>query len=222
MPDPEVFPLQTKQAARAKRIRVLQHMFAALLLIGAGANRMQHGGELLSVFEIAAGTLLIAAVIYERVRHHHIGVAWVEFAGAAMTLVEAFGKLEERHHLSFYVLSFITPAILFTLAVFDAEMAALRRLKIDERGFEMRQRTFFPRRIAWAGVQSWSRTTDGIRFQLRDGREKTFSFRNVINRDEALSWAERALAAHPLPGGDGDAGDREQHEEFVARERRPE
>jgi len=223
VPSSDVFPLQTTQAAKAKRIRTLQHLGAAFLLIVAGVGHVRHGGAVLPFLEIAAGVLLIGSVVFERVKHHSGGgVAWVEFAGATMTLVEAFSRLEERHHLSFYVLSFVTPVIRFALAIFDAEVTALRRIKIDDGGFEMRLRAFFARRVAWRDVESWMASPDAIVFRMRNGREKTFKFRSVINREEAMDWAASRLAAKELPRSDRGTGERQQNEELVAGERRPE
>ncbi len=213
--------LQTRRAIRAKRARTIQHLFAAILLILAGYERVRGPGAVLPILEVAAGVLLIGSVVFERVLHHHVkGVAWVEFAGAAMTLVEAFARLEERHHVSFYVLSFITPVLLFALAIFDAQITP--QLRSDDAHLKIRFRALFRRRIAWSDIESWAREDDRIEVRMRSGQVRKLDFRDVINRDEAIAWTERQLSAHVLPGRDRRAGEREQDDELVPREQRPE
>ncbi|HEX9160766.1 MAG TPA: hypothetical protein VF980_03590 [Thermoanaerobaculia bacterium] len=224
----ESFPLISKRAARQKRVQTVQHFFGAGMLIFAASDHLRAGSHsVLPYLEIAAGAVLIISVILERVRHHASrgGVAWVELAGATMMLVEAFAKLEERHHLSFYILSFFAPIVLFAFAIFDARIAALRAMQANEDGFQMRVRAFWRRRVAWRDVGSWRRTADAIEVALRNGSTKRLSFRDAVNASEALEWASaqfarRASAAEQLPRSERGSDEREKEEVLVPDEDR--
>ncbi len=212
-----------------KRRQPLQHVLAAGLLIYGGIDQLQRGSHsFVPVAEIVAAAILIALVLYERVGHHHLstrGIAWVELAGGLMMLVEAFAKLEERHHRSFYVLSFVPPLILLSFAVFDTQVDAMRRLTSDDDRFVMRLRIFWRKSVAWRKVASWTLSATSIEVTLRSGRSTQFRFAGIENRQESMEWAaaqfaRRVSAADEMPGREGDAGEREQNEVLVAADRR--
>lgn len=211
-----------------KKRQPIQHAVAALLLIYTGYDHLQHGLHVaLPIAEIVAGTVLIGFVIAERVRRHgkEGGVAWVEFAGAGMMFVEAIAKLDEKHHRSFYALSFVAPTILLLFAIFDAQINAMRRLKADDERFEMRTRIFWWRSVSWRDVTSWTRDEKSIEMKLRNGGTKHFRFGGIENRETAMEWAaaqfaRRVSATNEVPGRDRDADQREQHEVLVPGERR--
>jgi hypothetical protein len=141
----------------------------------------------LSVAEVAAGGLLVLSVLRERFRSRpgrHGGVAWVELAGAAMTTVEAVEKSRAPHHVSFIILTFVQPLMLFLFAIFDARISQARYLKADDDYFEMRLRLFFRRRIRWADIRSFDAQAEAI---VMAGAKK-LSFRDVVDRDAAMKW----------------------------------
>ena len=154
MPE-EVLRVQSRRATRQRRVQIAQHLLAAVMLISIG---VEHGANsLLPICEIVAGALLIAAVIRERLRpgHHGGGVAWLELTGAAMTTVEAVERTRGPHHVSFVIVSFLQPLVLFMFAIFDAQMSEARYLKADDDTFEMRLRILFRRRIRWENIRGF-------------------------------------------------------------------
>jgi hypothetical protein len=223
----ETFPLISIRADRVKRRQPIQHVVAAMLLVYTGYDHLQHSAHVaLPVAEIVAGLTLIALVATARFRQRseHGGMAWVELAGAGMMFVEAIAKLEERHHRSFYVLSFVAPTVLLLFALFDAQINAMRRMKADEERFEMRVHLFWRRAVRWEDISSWSRSPDAIDMKLRDGGTKHFRFKAVGNREAAMDWAvaqfTRRGAAEDLPGSERDSRERDQPPELIAGERR--
>jgi len=180
----------------------------------------------LPALEIAAGAALVVLVIAQRLRQYLAvgGVAGVELAGAVMMFIEAFGKLEEKHHKSFYVVSFIPPLVMLAFAAFDAQINQMRRMKCDDDGFVMKVRLLWSRRVAWRDVDSWSRSAKSIDVTLRNGRTKRFRFNGVENRDAAMEWAaaqftRRVSAPDELPARQRDAEERDRDEVSVAGER---
>jgi hypothetical protein len=188
----EILYLRSRRAERMKRVQVVQHLFAAVLLIITGWDHLGHG-RVLPYFEVAAGAILIAAAIREKVRHTHSRVGWLEIAGAAMLTVEAFAKLDQRHHLLFYILGFVQPAVLLAFGVFDVQIARRRYLKADEHGLELRTRLFWWKRVPWEGLRTYR---IGEKALFLD--ERKVSLRDVMNRQEADAWLRAELRRRGL------------------------
>jgi hypothetical protein len=218
----EVFRVESRRVERAKKAQMAQHVIAAVALISTAWSHLQHGMALLPVLELLAGAVLIGAAMRDRVRHwrgtqHHEAVGWVEIAGAAMTFVEALAKTRERHHLSFLVLQFVQPVILLMFGVFDVYFASKRAITVDDHGIEMRLRLFFWRRLPWESVHGFQIIGQKVRFELPEGRSRTFNLRDLKNRDAAIEWLGDQLrrrgvdelpAPEQLPAGEGDAAER--------------
>ena len=221
----EVLRIESRRAARMRKAQIAQHVIAAFVLVNAGIEHGAHSP--LAIAEIVAGGLLIVSVLRERRQGgHHGGIAWVELAGAAMVTVEAIEKTKGPHHVSFIILSFVQPMILFTFAVFDAQIAHARYLKADDEYLEMRLRLLFGRRIAWEKIRSFS--VNGTTIVLEGVRK--LSLKDVLDRDEAVQWIVEQLrrrgiresAADQPPGRVSDAGEREENRPAVVLDHRPE
>jgi hypothetical protein len=203
----EILYVKSRRAARVKRAQTAQHVGGAILLLSNGYRHLQHGHSPLAYAEVAAGALLIGAVLLEKFRHRHeSGIAWVELAGAAMLFVEAIEKTHQKHHMLFYVLSFVQPLIFLAFALFDAQIAQRRSIRMNDDGIDMRLRLLFNRRpVAWKEIAAFRVLDDRIDFGRR-----SISLRDVVDRDEAKRWLterlrERGveeLPAQELPGGD--------------------
>ncbi len=229
----DILRVETKRDVRRRRGTRVQHVFAALLLIITAVDHMSnHGVSVLAVCEFLAGALLVAAVIRERVRRgtHDGRIAWVELAGAVMTLIEAVERTRGKHHLSFVILSFTAPVVLLLLAIFDAQLASRRYIKVDDASFEMRLRAFFPRRLALAEVRGFRAEGQTLEFTLTNGQTRCFDFKKLTDGEAALAWTGEKLsargvgelAANQLPGREGDSGKSDEDEETVAGDDRPE
>lgn len=222
---PEVLRVQSRRAARMRKAQVAQHVIAAFVLVNAG---IEHGASSpLAIAEIIAGGLLVLSVLRERRQagHHH-GVAWVEFAGAAMVAVEAVEKTKGPHHVSFILLSFIQPLILFMFAMFDAQITHARYLKADDDSLEMRLRLLFRRRIPWAKIRSFSVQGHTI---VMEGARK-LSLRDLVDRDAGVQWLVEQMrrrgipesAAEQPPRRVGDSGERQENRPAVSLHHGPE
>jgi len=197
----EVFYIQSRRAERMRRVQIAQHLVAAFVLISAAWEHLTapHGhAVVLPVLELLAGATLIGSVVMEKVRHRrgapHGRIAWVELAGAAMVFVEALGKLQQKHHTLFYVLSFVQPAMLFLFAIFDLQLAKRRYLKADDHGFEVHTRILFGRRVPWTAIREYRIEPKNIALIGEDDRVRRLSIRDIRNRDEALAWMRERFA----------------------------
>ncbi|HEV7923463.1 MAG TPA: hypothetical protein VGR02_21985 [Thermoanaerobaculia bacterium] len=184
--------LRSRRAERMKRVQVVQHLFAAVVLIVTGWDHLGHG-RVLPYFEVAAGAILIGAAIRERVRHTHSRVGWLEIAGAAMLTVEGLAKLQERHHLPIYILAFLQPLLLLAFGVFDVQIAQRRYLKADDHGLELRTRLFWWKRVPWEGLRTYRIAEKALFLD-----ERKISLRDIINRQEADGWLRAELARRGL------------------------
>jgi hypothetical protein len=188
----EILYVRSRRAERMKRVQTAQHLLAAVLLIMAGWGHLGHG-RVLPYFEVAAGAILIAAAIREKVRHTHSAVGWLEVAGAAMLTVEAFAKMEQRHHVSFHVLTFFQPLVLLAFGVFDVQIAERRYLNADDHGLEVRTRLFWWKRVPWEGLRTYRIAEKAL---FLDDRK--VSLRDVMNRPEADAWLRAELGRRGL------------------------
>ena len=213
----EILRVQSRRAARQRRVTIVQHVVAAIILINLG---VEHGVKsLLSISEIVAGALLIGSVIRERLsKRQHGGIAWVEFAGALMTGIEAGEKTRGPHHVSFVILMFVQPLILLLFAIFDTQIASARYLKADDAGFEARLRLFFRKRVAWDQMRGFRIAGNAIEVDLGERRRK-ISFRDVVDREAAMAWAveqfRKRSVPQEAPGGERDSGESQQDRPLV-------
>ena len=207
----EILPVQSRRAARMRKLQIAQHVIAAFVLVNAGIEHGAHSP--LAIAEILAGGLLVVSVLRERRQggHQH-GIAWVELAGAAMVTVEAIERTKGPHHVSFVILSFVQPLVLFMFAMFDAQITQARYLKADDDYLELRLRLLFRRRIRWKDIRSF--TVQGTTIMLEGARN--LSLRDAVDRDGAVQWTVEQLrrrgiksAADQPPGGVSDPGERD-------------
>lgn len=184
------------------RKKTAQHVLAALMLVTYALDHLSRphtGVPLLPIVEIAAAILLVAAVVRERLHKAHGGIAWVEFAGALMALVESIDRTEGRYHLSFIILSYFAPVVLFVFALFDARISAAHYLKADDERFELRLRLLFRRCIRWVEIRAFRIAGSAIECELARGGSRRFSLRRVTERDAALAWSAEQFRRRGTP-----------------------
>lgn len=205
----EVFPIRSRRLDRVRRVQTLQHLLGAMILIVTAWGHLtdpKHHDTIdivLPLLEIAAGAALIITAIVEKVRKTHPRVAWLELAGAAMMYVEAFAKLRDRHHLSFYILSFISPTILLLFALFDARIKAGLRLEANDDGFFARLRMIRAHRIPWTDIRSYRITPKHLELTRGNGRVKRLKLTDVYERDAANAWLEEQFTKRGFAAGLG-------------------
>jgi hypothetical protein len=128
-----------------------------------------------------------------------------------MTYVEAFAKLRQPHHLSFYVLSFISPTMLLMLALFDARIKAGMRLEMNDDGFLARLRIIRAHRVPWTALRSYRITPTHLELTRENGRVKRIKLTDLHDRETANAWLEaqftkRGVAADPRTPAPSSAG----------------
>ena len=208
----ERFPIESRTVQRAKRLQTVQHVFAAITLALAGWEHLRRAHDvLLPSLEIAGALLLLGAAARERLRrgHGHDAVGWVEIAGGAMTLIEAVAKTRERHHLSFLVVSFIQPLILFAFGIFDVRLAAMRYLEANDTHFVVRLRLLFRRSLRWELARAFRFRGDRLEVET-ERHVRGFPLHNVINVEPAKAFIREQfgrrgiveLPAEELPRGE--------------------
>ena len=182
-------------------MQTLQHAFAAMALALAAWEHQKHGhGVVLPSLEILSAALLLGAALRERLRrgHGHDAVGWVEIAGGVMTLIEAIAKTREPHHLSFMVLAFVQPLILFAFGIFDVQLAALRYIEANDTHLIVRLRLFFRRSLRWQHARAFR--FRGSRLEVETDRHtRGFNLVNVINLDEAKAFLREQFARRGIP-----------------------
>jgi hypothetical protein len=193
-----------------KRLQIVQHVFAAIALGMAGWQHLRRAHDVvLPSLEIFGAALLLGAAARERLRrgHGHDAVGWVEIAGGVMTLIEAIAKTREPHHLSFLILGFIQPAILFAFGIFDVEIAAMRYLEANDTHFIVRVRLLFRRSLRWNLARAFRFRGDRLEVET-ERHVRGFSLRIIVNVEPAKAWIREQfrrrgiaeLPAEELPG----------------------
>jgi PH (Pleckstrin Homology) domain-containing protein len=218
----ESLGIESRRAARVKRVQTGQHLFAAVLLLMSARAHLSgpdaHAG-VMPILELAAGGLLILAVLRERLLHRkgaHPGrVGWVELAGAALVFVEALEKTRGKHHLAFVILSFVAPTALLAFGLFDLRIQRARCIVADERGIELRTRLFFKRRYAWSAIRGFRRSGTRIELALANGRRGALRLRDVKDREAAAEFITRQMRERGI-GALGEPEDAPENQEPVA------
>lgn len=183
----QILYIESRRAARMKRVQTAQHVFAAALLAMAGFSHF-HDHPLLAIGEIATAALLFAAVFEERRQHasgtaHHHRFASVELVGALMATFEAIAKTRGPHHVSFIILAFTAPLVLVGFAFIDTRVGMKRYIKIDDRGVEMRIRLLWRTLVVWDEIRGYRINADRIDFGGR-----VLKLRDIADRERAKAW----------------------------------
>jgi hypothetical protein len=199
------FRFRSRRFARAKRVQTVQHLTGALMLITAGIAHLSDAGEhhsmVLPTLELLAGGLLVGSVVAEKLHHRkgmtsHSAIGWVEIAGGVMASVEALSRIQQRHHASFHVLSFVTPLMLFLFGIFDLRLRTFRHFVANEEGIVRRSHPIHlvvPKRYRWASMKSFRVLPKSIEVTERDGGTMKIALRDVVERDEAVEWFREQL-----------------------------
>ncbi|MCU1227826.1 MAG: hypothetical protein JWO97_710 [Acidobacteria bacterium] len=199
------FRFRSRRFARAKRVQSVQHLTGALMLITAAIAHLSDSGEhhsmILPALELLAGGLLVGSVVAEKLHHRkgttsHSAIGWVEIAGAVMAFVEALSRMQQRHHVSFYVLSFVAPLMLLLFGIFDLRLRTFRHFVANEDGIVRRSHLIHlavPKRYRWASMKSFRVLPTSIEVTEREGGTMTIALRDVVEREEAVTWFREQL-----------------------------
>lgn len=193
----EIFPVRSKRVDRMRRVQTGQHVIAAILLITTAYGHLGHG--ILPLLEMATGIVLIATAILDRVRKTHARVGWLELAGAAMTYVEAIAKLSERHHLSFHILTFISPTVLLLFGIFDMRIKQAMRFETSDDAFFARLRLIRSHRVPWDSIRSFRVTPTHFEIVRHDDRVKRLRLSGLHDHKDAEAWLVEQFTKRGVP-----------------------
>lgn len=172
----------SRRGQRAQRIQGARHALVGLSLIFTGSEtlRQGHAASAADWIGIVAGALLVIAFVRElRAKHAPHGVNWVDIFAALVTLHEAWHLHHQGKHALPFAYLFVA-VLLFALGLAHGRLARLRRLALDENGYDFRLGPFRRVRGPWTGVAAWSvagavLTIEGVakkdRVDLRDSPE---------------------------------------------------
>ena len=198
----ETFPVHSRRADRARRAGTVQHIIAALILILTAYDHLtnpHHHAVVLPVLEMIAGVALIVTAIIEKRRKTHARVGLIELAGAAMTYVEAIAKLQERHHLSFHILTFVSPTILLLFGLFDERIRKGMRLEANDEHFFARMRLIRSHRVPWETIRSYRMTPTHLEIVRHDDRVKRLKLSDLHDHHDAQVWVAEQFRKRGVP-----------------------
>jgi hypothetical protein len=198
---------------RARRVLLAQgarHAFIGLLLLlnGLGAIREGAHASWIDYLGVAAGALLLVAFAREVRASRHAsrghgahGIGWVDVFAGLVTFVEAAHYHHQGKHLLPW--AYVLVGVLLLVVGFShPALGRMRRLVVDERGFDIRLSPWRRVRRAWSEVASFSLGQTRIDLVLLDGRVERLDLGDVDDASAAMSAfdaaATRALAARPM------------------------
>jgi len=190
-------PLISLRRERRRWLTKLPHALPAVMLLGAGVNRLRNGDQgwalVLAVSELVVSALLLRLlakdVIASRQPHaapHHSKVEWFDILAAAVLTAEA---LEHWHHTG-HIQRPVVLTILLTLGLglfhrqFLQFIGPRRSLRIDHEGIRVRSR--FRRQLfaPWQDVELIDLDADKARIVARGGEERRIDLADMRNASE--------------------------------------
>ncbi len=202
-------PLISLRRERRRWLQKLPHALPAVMLLGAGVNRLRNGdqgwGLALAIGELVVSVLLLRLLVKDalasRQPHaapHHSKVEWFDIVAAAVLAAEA---LEHWHHTGHVQRPVVLSALLaLGLGLFHRQWAAFvgprRSLRIDQAGIRVRSR--FRRQLfaPWADVERIDLEEGKARIVARGGEERRIDLTDLRNASEvrqALLAAQERL-----------------------------
>jgi hypothetical protein len=206
----ETVVFTSRRVARMQRVQAARHVLVGLLLASSGYDAITsgHHASWLDVVAIVAGLLLLVAFVLEMRRarsatpHHGHGVGWVDIFAAAVTLVEA-GHLFHRGKVRLPFAYLLVALLLLVMGLMHGRLQRLRRLVVDDRGFDIRTSPWSRTQLAWSEVAELRRDGDVVTAVTTTGREHRVDLRDMDHGDEAietlLARAAAALASTSPP-----------------------
>jgi hypothetical protein len=203
----ETVVFTSRPVARMQRVQAARHVLVGLVLAASGYNAIRAGDHAswLDAVAIVSGVLLLAAFAVEMRRtrrgagHAHHGVGWVDLFAAAVTAVEA----AHLHHKGKVGLPFaygLVALMLLALGLLHGRLQRLRRLVVDEHGFDLRMAPWSRTRLAWSEVADVHESGRVVTVVTRAAQPQRFDLRDADGGDavvEALLRHARAALAQP-------------------------
>jgi len=209
LPEPAAeFALVSLRRERRRWLQKLPHALPAIVLLGAGVNRLRAGeqglGLALAVGELVVSVLLVRLLMKEvtarrlHASHGH-GIDWYDVTAAGVLAAEALEHWHATHHLPRPVV--LTAALTLALGLFHRQFAAFigprRSLRIDGTGIRVRSRFSRQLLVSWTDIERIDLDNGKARIVARDGRERRIDLADLQNGAEvrqALLAAQARLA----------------------------
>jgi hypothetical protein len=214
---PQTLVLSSRRARRAMLVQGGRHALIGFVLLLNGLGAIGDGAHAswVDYLGVASGALLLVAFAREvraarRAGHGHAGhgIGWVDVFAGLVTFVEAAHYHHQGKHLLPWAYALVG-VLLLVVGFAHPAIGRMRRLVVDERGFDIRLAPWRRVRRAWSDVASFSSTDSRLDVTLADGRVDRLDLGHVDEAPAAIalfeSAARRALAARATAPSDGGA-----------------
>ncbi len=189
----ETVVFTSRRAGRMQRVQAARHVLVGLVLAASGYNAIREGDHAswLDAVAIVSGVLLLAAFAVEMRRgrrqanHAHLGVGWVDVFAAVVTAVEA----AHLHHQGKVGLPFaygLVALMLLALGLLHGRLQGLRRLVVDEHGFDIRMAPWSRTRLAWSEVADVQESGRVVTMVTRAAQQRRFDLRDADNGEAVV------------------------------------
>ncbi len=205
----ETIVFTSRRIARIQRVQAARHVVIGLTLASSGvaAMRAGHHATWLDVVAIVSGGLLLAAFAVEMRRAragtaHHAhgahGIGWVDIFAAAVTAVEA-AHLQHKGKVGLPIAYGVLALLLLALGLMHGRLRKLRRLVVDDRGFDIRTAPWSRLRLDWTDVADVRTAQQVVTVVRHDGREHRLDLRDAVGGEAVIAALERHAAAALAP-----------------------
>ncbi|AMY08916.1 hypothetical protein LuPra_02122 [Luteitalea pratensis] len=202
----ETVVFTSRRVARAQRVQGARHVLVGLLLASSGYASISeaHHASWLDVVAIVSGLLLLVAFVVEvrraraSVVHHHGAVGWVDIFAAAVTGVEA-GHLQHKGKVGLPIAYGLVALLLLAVGLMHGRLQRLRRLVVDEHGFDVRLSPWSRVRLPWSEVADLHSAGRVVTVTTKAGRAHRFNLLDAGHGDAVIEALERHAATAIQP-----------------------
>jgi len=198
----ETIVFTSRRVARAQRVQGARHVLVGVLLASSGYESIVEGhhASWLDVVAIVSGLMLFVAFVIEVRRsraaeaHHHGGVGWVDIFAAAVTFVEA-GHLQHKGKVGLPIAYGLVAVLLLAVGLMHGRLQKVRRLVVDEHGFDIRLAPWSRVRLAWSDVEGLKAEGKVVTVTTRAGRDHRVDLRDAAHGEAVIEALKRHAAA---------------------------
>lgn len=210
----ETLVFSSSRARRVQRVQGARHAFIGLTLAAAGGQALADGHHVTWIDYVAlvSGTLLLVAFVREmrgalrHGAHAHHGINWVDVFAAAVTLVEA-AHLRHLGRVRLPIAYALLAAFLLGIGLFHDRLARIRRLIVDEDGFDIRLQPWKRVRRRWQDLATATADDTGITVTAHDGAVTRINLSDAPERASVIAAFMRHATTALAPPMTDDASD---------------
>lgn len=201
----ETLVFSSSRARRVQRVQGARHAFIGLTLAVAGGQALADGHHVTWIDYVAlvSGALLLVAFVREmrgalrHGAHAHHGINWVDVFAAAVTLVEA-AHLRHLGRVRLPIAYALLAVFLLGIGLFHDRLARIRRLIVDEDGFDIRLQPWKRVRRRWRDLTAVVADETSITLTELDGATMRLNLADAPERadviDAFMRYGQPALA----------------------------